>query len=94
MLHLTNNLQDIQFDCKTINFGSRGGELGNQLVEICTIYFRDLYGQGIADHLGLSYEDYLQTLWKNAEKEINTLRVEIKYYRFWGQKKHEAHENR
>ncbi|RIA90299.1 hypothetical protein C1645_770171 [Glomus cerebriforme] len=87
LLYSTNNLQDIQFDSKTINIGPKGGELGNQCAEIYTIYFRDLYGQALADHLGLSFEEYLQTLWKNAEEEINNSCVEVKCFRFWGQKK-------
>ncbi|PKY37518.1 hypothetical protein RhiirA4_517465 [Rhizophagus irregularis] len=81
------NLQDIQFDCKIINVGPQGGELGNQCAEVYTIYFKDLYGQELADHLGLTYDEYLQTLWKNAEEEMNNSCIEIRYYRFWGQKR-------
>ncbi|PKC17788.1 hypothetical protein RhiirA5_475588 [Rhizophagus irregularis] len=87
MLYSTNSLQDIQFDCKIINVGPQGGELGNQCAEVYTIYFKDLYGQELADHLGLTYDEYLQTLWKNAEEEMNNSCIEIRYYRFWGQKR-------
>ncbi|CAI2161444.1 7640_t:CDS:2 [Funneliformis geosporum] len=84
MLHSTNQLQEIQVDNKVLTLGPKGGELGIRFVEIYMTYYKEIYGQDIALHLGMPYEyEEFQSFLKDVEKEFYTLNAEIRYYRFF-----------
>ncbi|RIB16884.1 hypothetical protein C2G38_1478345 [Gigaspora rosea] len=86
ILYKINQLTEIHSVVKPVVLGPRGGPTGITLFINAGVWFREISSQMLIDHMRISPESYLE-LWQIGEEEIEKNDTELKFYRWWAQKK-------
>src|SRR4051794_28628327 len=80
-----NELEDVNFEQKTVTIGPRGGKLGQWQARVTLEFLGGEFVPILADYMGLKEEDYHKLL-NRAVDEFKEYDTQLHSFRFWGRK--------